>query len=287
MAVINDIVEGNTGKLTLRGWEFDRIFFVSKLVTDGFNMTIEAIETVGIQLGDSHPSIPTAYVFDITSESITTSGNQMKITYFYRQFEVNLEYDIDPGLENEIVTDFFLDNTDGGVTTEMVLQYTYPTDYKHEPKVAGLEDSQGVSADIFQSKPKFTISRNERFTILADNVSGYPRGIPLKGSILVDRNIQFTNKVNYSGWFLRPNDEAGTWICLGIRAVSIENGLSWRVSYTFAFDFSGWSTKATFKDPTSGDPVPDPTFNPNPILTGSQKNFDQYLLRNFTLLELI
>jgi hypothetical protein len=284
MAVISDIIESNSGRLTLQGWEFERIYFVSELASVGSDMLVEAVATAGVALGDSHPSIATAFVFEILPESIPTAGDQVKITYVYRQFDVNYEYNIDAGQETQVTDEYWADRGDDGtgILTKMeAIEYTFPADYIHNKKFQGVTDPQGVEANIFINKPKIIISRTERVAIAADGLSGHSPGIPLTGNIIVDRNIEFANKLNLAEWNIRPSDPEGIWICNGIQGVSINGGLAWRVTYTFTRDgINKWVFTANYLDPTTGFPEPDAEIG------NGRAEYDMYLLRNFTLLEL-
>ena len=285
MAVITDIVDGNGARLTQRGWEFERIYFISDLVTIGSNMMVEAVATAGVSIGDQHPSIPFARVLEILPESIPTAGNQAKITYNYVEFAENYEYELTAGQSTKVTDKYYTDNTGAGVTGFMTVGYTYPEGYLNKPDVIGEEDFQALQANIFIAKPKIIISRTELLTIDADNSNGYPTGIPLTGNILTDRNLKYANKLNLSGWNIRPTDPEGQWLCDGIGSGSADNGISWRVRYTFTSDKDDlWVFTGNFLDPVSGLPEPDATLVDDGA--NGKKEFDMYLLRNFSLLGL-
>jgi hypothetical protein len=82
MAVKIDIIDGNSGSFTRRGWELTRIAIVDGLTGNPWEMIPEAVLTVtatyGIQIGSPHPFITTAFVDEIIPGSISTAGNQVR-----------------------------------------------------------------------------------------------------------------------------------------------------------------------------------------------------------------
>jgi hypothetical protein len=128
------------------------------------------------------------------------------------------------------------------------------------------------------------------FSIAADAKSGHAIGIPLNGNILIDRNLYYAGSVNNSGWNIRPNDAANLWRCDGIDGVSIDGGISWRVTYRFKYNKFTWNHIGTFQDPNTGFPPPDATLGsagPPVVAQNGKGSFTQYLLTDFTPLELV
>ncbi len=276
-----DIIAGNSGDLTIRGWEFSRVFKVADLVGAGYEMLVEAVDATGIPFGASHPTIPDAFAVRFTPESIESVGNAVTVIITYRQF--NEDYRVNLG--NRAInfeTTNYVSNTDTGELSEMVLTYIYPDDYPHDTSKQGLTDTQGVRVSIKTLDPTIVISRTEWVSILADGLSGWGVGVKLTGEMLTDRSLLYSQSLNKSGWNLRPNDDAKRWQCR-IDAVSAEDGLAWRVTYTFEYDELHWQVAEKFQDPHTNQPVPDAT---DPSQSGAAVLFDQFLEQDFTLLEL-
>lgn len=292
MAVISDIIEGNSGELSQNGWELSRTFIVSELTALGFAMTLEAYAAVaaaGADIGDEHPEVSAAngyvpaYVFNLNSEPIPKSPNALKVTAIYRQFDSNYRYHISGNLQNKEVSNYFTDPTDFGSLEQMSLEYTFPADYEWDTRFAGKTFKKGVVAQIRHPSPIIKITRTERVSTAADLNYGalVPVGTKLTGAILTARNLAYAGTTNILGWNLHPTDPAGYWLCHSIEADSIDNGLSWQVGYTFEYNPSGWRHLERFKDPVSRKPVTENISEGN-----GYQYFDVMLQRNFTYLEL-
>ena len=277
ITVIEDIIATSGARLTIKGWEFDAVFIVSGLEEiTGAEKYVAAVTATGVIFGSSHPTISTALAVEFTPEPIESS-NDIRVTILYREFSQDIVVDIGSRtLNNE--TSGWLNDPDalgGDPRASMVLLYTYPGDYLLKPGLAGEAVEQSVRLAVKQDYPTFVITRTEWLTIAAD-------GLPIRsltGETLTDRQVAYNNKTNKTGWLLRPDDDAHSWK-VNITAASAEDGLAYRVRYAFTFDANLWRFEATFIDPYSGQPVPDP------IDDVGQIQYDQYLAANFNLLEL-
>lgn len=280
--IISDLIDGNRASVTSKGWEFTRIFTVGELTAPGYAMLVEAVDFSGIVIGEPHPEIPSAKAVSIDPESVTETGNAVRLTVQYREF--GQDYRVEIGsriLTTETANYLTTPNTIGGDIVPMTLDYTYPADYKTDPDKAGvLADTQGVRVDVQDYFPTIVITRTEYTTISADALSGWAVGVQLTGEILTDRGVNYNGKTNLSGWNLRPFDVEHIWRC-EITATSAEDGLAYRVRYAFSYDPNLWRFNATFVDPLTGHPVPDPD-----LVADSEKDFDMYEAQNFSLLEL-
>ena len=284
--VKSDILTTNTASLGFNGWEFKRGFDVSGLVGPGYAMGIEAYNDPGVpKMDDAHPSIPDAYVVDVSPEPIGSVGDAQRLIYTYRQFTENYQVSVGYRMAN-FETTGYIDNVDAGVisgnVSAMTLEYDYPADHSEKANEPG--DKQGVTLGVQRPLPTITISRTEWLTNAADVANGYALGIQLTGQILTNRGLIYNGALNKAGWNLRPSAYAGRWRCL-MEATSAENGFDWRVTYRFESDNRDWKYRATYKDITTNEAVPDPT-NVAPTATGSQKDFDQYLHEDFSKLGL-
>ena len=291
MAVISDIIEGNTGKRTIRGWEFNRVFKVTELTASGDAMLVEATDATGVIFGDSHPTIASAYAVEFTPMSITNTGNAATVTILYREFSQNYEVDI---ASRNVVRPTYkafpapnegIDSLTAN-TIEMKLDYTYPDDYKIE-SLQGTSESQTAELNVSQELDTLIITRTEFTTLPADAVAGWPLGTRLTGEILTDRSRYFNNRVNKAGWLVRPGDAEFTWK-LRMSAKTAEDGLAFRVRYEFSYDDRKWTYPATFIDPQTGQAVSSPIFYDPPIVTEdyASRDYYQFIAADFDRLEL-
>jgi hypothetical protein len=285
--VIEDIVQGNGARLTIRGWEFDRIFNVSQLTDVGSAKLVEAVEATNIPFGQPHPAINSAFAIEFIPESLE-SADAARVTIRYKEY--SQDYLVEIGsrtLSKQTNKSFFDPNASDGNPTVMELTYKYPDDYELNDKVVGKEISQGVKVSVQNYFPTIVITRTEFETTAADVANGYPAGAKLTGQMLTDRAKVYNGKINKANWNIRPSDPEHVWR-LEMSAASAEDGLAYRVRYAFAYDPDKWSFLAVFNDPYSGEPVPDPA-NPLPSNpeAASEADYPMYLAENFTLLGLV
>lgn len=275
-----DMVRGNNARLTIRGWEFDRIFTVSELTGIGSGKSIEAVQATNVAFRDPHPALNNAFALEFIPESIESS-DAMRVTIRYRQFSEDYLVEVGSRTLNNETAGWLNDPdaSDGDPRDSMLLDYTYPDDYKLKPELAGETVEQSVRLSVQRRYPEFVITRTEFETKPADVLSGHSLGIALTGNILTDRSVIYNDTTNKANWNVRPNDAAHLWKCV-ISGASAEDGLAFRVRYAFTYDPDFWKFEATYIDPYSGQPVPDPV----PVV--GQFEFNQYLAQDFTLLGL-
>ena len=292
-----DIIQGNSGRRTVKGWEFSRVFTVSQLVGNGDAMLVEAVNATGIPLyGEAHPEIPTAFAIEHDPESISSTGNAVRVIVTYREFAQDYMIELGSRKLNVPITSYLPTAT--GPRTHMVLGYTYPSDYALNTALQGTTQYDGVEVEAQIFYPTISITRTEYTSISADALSGHAKGAKLTGEMLTDRGLKYNGRTNWKGWNLRPTDDAELWRC-EITAASAENGLAYRVRYFFSFDILKWKFSATFKDPLTGEPVADvygiipAAHRPSPLPYGwpadnrmTQREFRIFGTQNFSLLEL-
>lgn len=289
--VTEDIIQGNAGRLTISGWEFSRQFTVSELTSAGYAMLVEAVSATNIPIGDPHPAIPLAKAIEFDPESIPTSGNQVRVTILYREFSQDYRTELGSRVLTTEQSEYLLfpNASPGSDTAAMKLEYVYPDDYKLDPEKAGTRaDDQGVTIDRQDYYPTIIITRTEFSTIEADTLSGWTIGVTLTGEILTDRMLKYNGRTNEAGWNIRPDDGEHLWRC-ELTAASAEEGLAYRVRYVFSYDPDKWKNQATYIDPLSGQPVPDPSDAvsfPGGGVGKSIKTFDQFYAQDFSLLGL-
>jgi hypothetical protein len=178
----------------------------------------------------------------------------------------------------------------------MLLYYKFPDDYELDDNIQGKTKAIGVKAKVQTYYPTLTITRTEFVSIGADTLSGYGTGLKLTGQMLIDRGKLYNGRLNQGHWDLRYDDPMASWRC-EITSQSAEEGLAYRVRYSFEYDEDLWNFPATFKDPYTGEPVPDidtPCDRPNTLPADwagddlmTSRIFPMFQLQNFSLLELV
>jgi hypothetical protein len=279
MAIKIDIIEGNSGTVTEQGWELNRTFIVSGLSGDGDAMLYAAItelNTAGHIIGTTHPTVTTAVLKELRPES--AAGNIVKVTAVYRSYDVNANYSYNlSGSAVDTETTLYCNDVDAQTYDTMELEYEWPTDYPN-PDFASLgTQTQIHTATYLNPRPTMAITRYEYLTVAADEVGA---GLPLTGNIIIRRQLNYMGTTNKSGWNVRPDDPAGSWLCLDISATKQPEQITWQVSYTFQYDSGLWTTHGQYIDPNTGNPPDDVVEDTGDIW------FSMYPDKNFTLLGL-
>ncbi|RKY06702.1 MAG: hypothetical protein DRP56_06930 [Planctomycetota bacterium] len=282
MAVLGDIIDGTGATITDRGWELSRIAIVSELSGVGHGMLNEAVIAAGVNIGDAHPTITTAYVREILPVAMPRAANQVKITYLYREFDTNANYAYQlSGDVSEEETTLYWNHGDSEFKN-MELEYTFPGTDDINPDYAGKTYSPLHSSTYLKPRPTIRITRFETLSIAADDVGA---GVALNGDIIVDRQIRYIGKVNSAGWNLRPSDGLSAWLCVDISASKQADQVTWQVTYVFQYDTvpgftKGWASHAQFIDPNTGQP-------PDDLIDGTGNlYYTMYPAENFSLLQL-
>jgi hypothetical protein len=183
--VLPDIIEGNGGRFTVKGWEFSRIFTVEGLTSAGHAMMVEATLALNIPIGTPHPTIPTAFAVEFNPESIPETGNAARVTVLYREFSQDIRVDIGSRKLSTETTQYIDANSTDTIRDKLMkLWYTYPDDYDIAEGFAGTTQEQGVKVDVQDYFSTFIITRTEFTSISADALSGWPVGVKLTGEML-------------------------------------------------------------------------------------------------------
>lgn len=154
--------------------------------------------------------------------------------------------------------------------TPIVLQYTYPPDPDIYGEKAGLMEETGVMVDKLMPEQTVDIARTEWGPTF-----GLMPGADISGNIL-ERKALYEGKINSDMFLPVPNKipspedkhaRPGCWLCTGINASTNDSGVTYDVSYSFAFRPSvevggdeylkGWNAEAVFIDPATGRPPKD------------------------------
>jgi len=295
MATIKqDIIQGNGARLTAKGWEFERVFIASNFSSNGDARLIEAVQSLNIVYGDAHPAMSTAFATDFSPESMS-SNDTVRVTVKYREYSQNYLIEIGTRKLMKPTTEYcpYRENND---TLPMLLYYKFPDDYELDDNIRGKTKAIGVKAKVQTYYPTLTITRTEFVSIGADTLSGYGTGLKLTGQMLIDRGKLYNGRLNQGHWNLRYDDPMASWRC-EITSQSAEEGLAYRVRYSFEYDEDLWNFPATFKDPYTGEPVPDidtPCDRPSTLPVDwagddlmTSRIFPMFQVQNFSLLGLV
>ncbi len=230
----NDLIEGNTGKKTLDGWELNRMAVVTGVTGDGHAKIINAAaELPGINT--AHPSLSTCLLREIIPESI--DSNTVKFRLIYSQatparFQPQLNTIEVGGTLSQVQTN---KDRDGNVIS---VSYEYPSSYKLDPNLQG--KTVQTSSLVGKLAPEHTITFSR---IEYSNPSPIAKG--------------YVGTVNSMEWELDPGAAPGTWLCTGIVGRSNDGGITFVVTYTFQYRPDTWSTVVQFIDPNTGVPPDD------------------------------
>lgn len=228
------MIEGNTAAQTEVGWQIDRILIVTGLdgTYAGYFKNLAATQQAGVPIiGSPHPALATAILRNISVVSM--SSEEVKLRLFYSE-------------------DFFgFQNISAGATVTQVetnqgyliigdTPATTKTDITADKvdSLFAVLDSTGVLVS------KFTPELTNSFTIVHfvtnDTINAWAKA--------------FVGKTNTAGWTNNPLDAARTWLCTGITGNSIDNGISYTVTYSFQYKEDKWDTEVIYLNPETGRP---------------------------------
>ena len=159
------------------------------------------------------------------------------------------------------------------------VSYTYPEGYP-EDELVGKTETTGVMVNKFVPEMTVEVSRTEW-----GPTYGFLPGYDIV-ALISNRKLQYEGKINSNTWYPIPeydyvnryykerfgiNDDlksAGSWLCTGINAVTNDTGVTYDVTYSFAFRkkkevdgragyYQGWSGVYVFIDPANSRPIAD------------------------------
>ena len=223
-----DLIEGNTAVLNESGWQFERIGHATGVPGVGYEKLVNAVAdtTDAPQIGDSHPDVATATLYEVQPISITATDIRCRFLYRDRWTDVNITVGATLIQEDTNV------DRDGNAFR---VGYTYPSDYEPNEEWRDKEVFKGgtLSKLIPQNTRVFNIREQFNPDALSRVYTGTVNGLPWGG------------------------DFARQWLCTGITGVSADGGLHWDNTYSFQFKVEGWFARVVFTDPNTGDPPDD------------------------------
>ena len=313
MALISDIIDGNSATYSEEGWQgLNRIFVVTGITSaNAHAMLYDAMVTLaanGVTIGSLHPTITTAQVQSIGLDSI--SGNQVKLSVVYNEVgNYPVQYSIASNSETIETNEHY--DVDGK-WKPLILEYTYPSTHA---TLAGKKTRQTATINKSLSVCTLSIKRRESISLSAE-IGSF--GYALTGKVLVCRQQQFVGFVNKDTWtlfgqspfvFFTPPVSAGvdkrSWLCTGISSESVcpsSYAGGWVFDVTYTFEGRPKRTTTVYTNPTTTAeiivyghdvlvPFVDPQTGQVPgaetLVSGtSNRNIQQFLEADFNLLEL-
>lgn len=252
-----DIIGGAGGKKTKDGWEeITRRCIVSELSTstpasiiyDAVHALLESDD--GIDIGDSHPSVSSLKVEEITPSAVDNANNIVTLDVVYRKPETSGTTILYPPNSTER---YF------HVSTKL-------------KTVRSNIDSSGNLIEL-----EYTDDDGQKF----ETIGEYEVQIPFMTLEVRERRTSspaslaqsLTGKVNAATW---QSKAAKTWLCEGID--SYTDGDYWFTTYNFTYNSDTWKTTVALVHPDLGYP-------PKGLTSGTgYKEIDLYATADFSTL---
>jgi hypothetical protein len=250
-----DLIDGNSGKKTIDGWELTRTAVVTGVTGTGHAKILNAAAELP-DINAAHPSLSTCYLREIIPESVGSDTVKFRLIYSVPtppRFQPQLDTIEVGGTLSQVQTN---KDREGNIIS---VSYTYPSDYKLDENLAG--KTVQTSSLVGKLAPEHTITYSN---LLFYN----PQGL----------SENFVGTVNNGPWILAPSAAAGTWLCTGIVGRSNDGGLSYATTYTFQYRADTWKAVVVFIDPNTGVPPDDL------VVDTGIKNCEMYPITNFNLI---
>lgn len=229
-----DLVDGNQGNLTDSGWELIRIANVENVTGVGSERLLNAAEATGMPvIGDSHPSLATAYLERIEPISTATDIVKLRLVYKERFDTVQIQ------TANDVIQDET--NYDTGFNSSptairiLQVKYTYPADYEYDANLQ--EKTITQSALATKLVPQRTVIFRIRETFSPEDLAA-----------------TYVGTVNELLWRGGPTR---SWLCTGIDGTTSDGGIHWDNVYSFQYKRDLWQAVIVFIDPNTGKPPAD------------------------------
>jgi hypothetical protein len=275
-----DTIRGTAATLTSAGWVINQTANLDGLIPEssqyGIVGLISAAYTVllnnGYYIGKFLPISDGGWpiVLDEMNFSTFTPDNQ-EVTLVWRSRRMgNICANFTTGMASEQTNV----NSNG---SPLKVKYTYPEGHEK----AGETETTGAMTTKLIPEMTVDIQRTEW-----GPTYGYAPGYDISQIILYRKSL-YEGKVNLnpynpvptvtwvksgSAWYNLqqappiPTNNQACWLCMGINAQTNDSGLTYDVSYTFAYrppytadvgEFGGWVPRVVFIDPTTGRPPSD------------------------------
>ena len=235
MAVKVDIIDGNKGRLTFAGWEFERIATVTGCGGDGHAKIYTASTAAGMPaLGSVHPTVAYCYLLEKNADSVDSETVRFRL--LYRKPNRNIST---PQIDTvEVGGTLSQKETNRDVNGNvMTVGYTFPSDHPIENYRSQQKIQSGLINKLIPEH-SIVISRLEYANPSA-------------------RAKEYVGTVNGGAWSLDMSAAARTWLCTGIVGRSPDAGATYTVTYSFQYRGDNWDGTMLFTDPATGKPPPE------------------------------
>lgn len=227
MAITINIVEGERGRKTRRGWqERERLALVSRLdplltghaKLDAAIAALQADPDNRAGFGDEHPTSSRVFLEELAPEAETSADVRIRMLYRVPEFSPSDTDDADLVIEVGTSLSQITANTDANGDL-MTVEYN------------GLSQSGSVSVYVPESTVRYQVRK-----------SGSPGAL--------SRN--YVGKVNSGGWLADPGAAARTWLCTALGGVSDDGGDTFLVTAEFAYREDTYDETVVYIDPETG-----------------------------------
>jgi hypothetical protein len=217
-----DIIDGNRGRQTRRGWvERERFAIVSRLTGAGDAKLqaaiteLQANDDYCANYGDEHPAAPRCLLEALDPEHLTSED--VRVRMFYKR----------PEFEDE----------DGETVIEVgstLIQETVNTDVNGDLMTVEY-NGQSQSGSVSIPVPQSTV----RYQLRLDSPPG-------------DLSRAYVGKLNSGGWWADTAAEPRTWLCTSIVGVSDDDGETYLTTFEFAYLEDTYDEEVVYIDPETG-----------------------------------
>lgn len=215
-----DQVEDAQATLGAGGWRVTRGAVVSDLSAPAPARILEAVNALGVSIGQPHPVLPDCNLVSIDPRHESPSVIRCTLNYEV----VGL---LEPEVGPETVIEFGSSLREGVTRKDkdgkvLVITYTDASDRSF---------SNALALPILRPGITMTVRRTEKAS----------PGAKIK---------RYVGKLNDNTW---AGFAMATWLCTGIKGVSRDEGATWDVVYTFEVAPIGWKAEGSYIDPETGE----------------------------------
>ena len=242
--------------LTDAGWQATRIARVSDLSAAGPARVLEAVNALGVRVGEPHPVLPGCRLSSIDPAHESPSVVRCSLSY-------------EPGPQAEGLTP----PGAGGPP------YTVEIGAALQQVQTERDRDANLMVVTYTNEGGDQYSRALVFPVMTPQVTMTVRRT--EAASPGNKAAQYVGKLNAAGWSFEPNSVEGVWMCTGISGSSPDAGKTWNVSYDFqqAPWTETWAVTGIYTDPVTGE-MPadvDAAVNKNKAV----KDFNIYDIANF------
>lgn len=243
--LVADLPNDERIELTRTGPRITRTFLVKDLRGDVDHRLYNALFVSGVpQMGEIHKAIAGAFVGRVSAEHLPASPTQARVHVEWGFFADEEDDPFFNGPDDNAVPLLEVSSVLVPKTTNfdvdgvpILLEYTRDVPAPGEEGPSGPELPPQVTAVEYLAPEELVIFRRREVND--------PRS----------RSRLFKGHVNSVGVF---GDGARTWLCTQLDGFTDDRGASWNVTYAFQHNINAWRARVIYRDPATGEGVPDP-----------------------------